>query len=263
MAHPARQDNRVEVVSGDPCIRIMRVMEQADRVRVKATLASLLPAKVAQPIHKALDGLEAALGEVTVAVRMALEQPQDFRMLGTEEAVACLADALTTIARERRTVLAPPDSIKDLVVAEVADDVRGFWNTFQSVGYISGLIQYDKQLALQLKAAGVLVWRNDRDGQIRLVNIRWCETEEQIRAHVTDQTIVGRRCRFCTMAELPNDSLELQPVDPDHRLKWTVYNDVHKLEIGWVYTHTLCREYWLRWLDIAGQPVKRERRANG
>lgn len=227
---------------------------RVDQLRNPANLAALLHPKAAKPVIEHIDRLDAVLGEFEAAVRSALNPPREGRQLAPQEAVESLAKALTSIARERRTLRVPQDSIYDLVLSEVAEDERPFWKNSRA-GYVGGLVEYDQRLRAMLKIAGVFVWRNAVDRDVRLVDSRWCTSPEMIHSHVTDTSMIGRRCRLCTMEESGEVS-ELQPVDPDQRNGFDVINDVYVLKTGSVNTHELCRPVWEQWVDIANRYAK-------
>lgn len=239
-------------------LRFSQFSHRVEQLQGPANLAALLKPNAAKPVIDAIDRLDTALAEVAAAVRTALNPPRDGKYLTLNESVDSLAPALAAVARERRCLRVPADSIRDLIVDEVPEDHRSFWSTGM-VGYISGLISSNARLKAVLKSSDVLVWRNQLDGDIRLVDARWCRSPEAIYSHVTDTTFSGRRCRFCTMEENPAVP-ELQPVDPDQRKGFDMLNETFVLNLNYVYTHEACRPYWEKWCDIAAQFAKEHSR---
>lgn len=170
------------------------------------------------------------------------------RDLSPAEAITTHVDAAEQMTLARGNHLYQVDSALDCAMQFMPDDVRGYWRTAGPHKF-AGYVSHEPEVASQLEARGILIWRSVLDGLIRLVNTNWLTTHAAIREHVMTK-VVGRRCSFCQIQE-PQSSLELIPVDPQQRGKLELANGAVQLQTKTVHTHAKCAPHWLRWLAIA------------
>lgn len=170
------------------------------------------------------------------------------RALSPAERITTLAEALEQLWIARGNCLYQVDGAYECALQVMPDDIRGYWHT-AGPHKLAGHISHEPEVASQLEARGILVWRSVADGLIRLVNTNWLTTHAAIREHVMTR-VVGKRCQFCRIQE-PGASLELLPVDPEKRGKLEISNGAVQLQTRQIQAHAKCIPHWKRWLAIA------------
>ena len=184
-------------------------------------------------IVKGIDALEAAADRIC----QPLQPDTPPVVLSTPERVASLTEALVAIAIDKGAALLPRDRLKSLIVAAVDGQAKVFWHN-ESDGQPIGFIRSSQSFRDGLKARGVLVWIRDLDMMVRLVNVNWLHSHQDIYEYVNGEGEPGHTCRFCRIVE-PPESTNLIRVRPEA-------NDG-------IRTHAECTEYWLRWEGITAQ----------
>jgi hypothetical protein len=183
--------------------------------------------------------------------------PRPGNYLQGQERADSLIDSLEAIAKGRGAGLYRPDSLHSAVVDYALAHDKVWWHS-QPAGLVVGILRTERDVTKALRQRGVLVWEgapdalNAGDELWRLVYVDWLTAHQDIYRFVLDSTPMGRRCRFCLITEPPN-SRELHAMQLERRHGVNVVNGVTALVPGAVHTHTLCREPWLRWLDLASR----------
>jgi hypothetical protein len=238
------------------------------RAKLPLNLAWNRPAILAR-IEKPLAALERAVDGLLEALAPPAPAPyqgepgataQELRAghyLQGQERADSLIDSLEAIAQGRGAGLYQFDSLHSAVVDYAPPHDKIWWHQ-QPAGLVVGILRNEPAVTKALMKRGVLIWEgapnalNAGDDLWRLVYVDWLTAHQDIFKFVLDSTPMGRRCRFCLMQE-PPASQELQPLMLERQHGVTVVNGVVSLMPGAVLTHELCREHWVRWLEIASR----------
>lgn len=145
------------------------------------------------------------------------------------ERITSLSDALESIARKYGGILCKSDALHSLVAEHAPADAREYWSGNRE-GEIFGWIRQQAEVVDVLAPRGILVWTNEADRRVRIVNTNWLTAHADIRRFVMERWH-GRRCRFCRIDEIPT-SLELKPLDPQKRNGVAFVNGVMQLQVG-------------------------------
>lgn len=177
-----------------------------------------------------------------------------------EERIASFANAISKYGQTLDGgIVITPEAFGENVQLFCDPAHRPFWE-LQSPNAVLGLLREFPQIAeALLRDEGILVWTAEEfdpsDALVRIVNTKWLDNESDIYSHVVNEKLAGKRCRFCTALE-PLESLELQPLDAEHRSEdftmdcFTGRRHVH-LQAGVVHCHTACMPFWKNWVRIA------------
>lgn len=171
------------------------------------------------------------------------------------ERITSLSDALESIARKYGGILCKTDALHSLVAEHAPADTRAYWSGNRE-GEIFGWIRQQADVVDVLAPRGILVWTNEADRRIRIVNTNWLRAHADIRRFVMERWH-GRRCRFCRIDEIPT-SLELEPLAPQKRSGVAFVNGVVQLQVGQVHLHERCMPFWKSWLAVAESYASQE-----
>lgn len=188
-----------------------------------------------------------ASAQESVAAALALAMPDTLRHLNPAAMILTLVAALEQMTLARGNHLYQVDGLHSCAMEFMPDDIRGHWRTI-GPHKLAGYISHEPEVAEQLEARGILVWRGE-DRLVRLVNTEWIKTDAAKREHV-QRKVVGRCCSFCLIQE-SQTSRELIPVDPAKRGKLEILDGVAQLQTKTIHAHEKCIPHWLRWLAIA------------
>lgn len=195
-----------------------------------------------EKLYAAIESDVAALADFVV--------PKPGRHLDLPARILTLIEALEQMTLARGNHLYQVDGLHECALQFMPDDVRSQWRTIGQ-HKLAGHIAHQSEVAEQLEARGILVWRSEIDGLIRLVHTNWLTAHAAIREHVMTK-VIGRRCQFCSIQE-SQSSRELMPVDPAKRGKLAILDGVVQLQTKTIHAHLRCIPHWLRWLSIAEQ----------
>jgi len=161
------------------------------------------------------------------------------------EKVTVLVDALERVANRVGAALLPLDTALVHVAQEcTAPTDAQFWSK-QQPQQLLGLVLHEPSLVMELQTRGILVWGDDQDSKIRLVNTNWLTTHAAIFAFVTGDNPAGNRCRFCRLPERKSNSLVTVDT-PARNLHYPALTIKAESQV-----HADCKQPWLDWVQIA------------
>lgn len=218
----------------------------------------------------ALEQLEVAEAAVKHLAETVQPGRSPIKHLEGQELHESYATMVVRVARGEQAVCVGDKGLKDLGVNYALPPHAPFWEA-QRAPYYGGLLAYERLVRELIEAEGVMFWREEIDGEWRIIDTRWLEAHADIRAWVMRAWPGGHVCRFCGMNENPKADA-LARVDIERRYGRHMIGDTVVLPPGGVLLthgspllpnpHTTsqdskgsfperCRPLWLEWLRIA------------